>query len=220
MVNIPRPRANKGGVQKFMKKEIIKIFKMIDVVTEVGVRDVVILILAVFAGLRIGEIVRLNLHDVMDENGELDINIIDTKWGSNRVVYLWKSPSIFIRRWLTIRISQGAGSTDPLLVSYKKGNTPTRQRLTPVGITKKIKMYADKAKTKKPIVNMHMFRATHASDLRHIKGYDVFAIAERLGHRNISTTEIYIPSRGRVHKEYASLAAYWQDFNHVWDKKE
>ena len=72
------------------------------------------------------------------------------------------------------------------------------------------------ANIRKAKMHPHMFRATHCSDLRHIRGYDLPAIAERIGHKRIDTTDLYIPKRERIHKEYASLAAYWSDFHKVW----
>ncbi|MCP4259125.1 MAG: tyrosine-type recombinase/integrase [Planctomycetes bacterium] len=217
---IPRPKVRKGLVQKFTQAEILGLFAVVDIHTEKGLRDIVILILGVFCGLRISEIIKLNTNDIIDKDGSVEVNIIKTKHGANRVVYLWKSPSLFVMQWLTIRLSQGAGSSDPFLVAYRKGDNPTPSRLTPVGIDKLIKKYASDANTRKPVVTMHMLRATHATDLRHIRGYDIFAIMARMGWESMSTAEIYVTTRTRIHKEYPSLASYWRDFGHVWSIKK
>ena len=66
---------------------------------------------------------------------------------------------------------------------------------------------------------MHMFRASHAVDLRQIQGYDTPAIAERLGHANIQTTDRYISTRGRIHHTYPSLSVYWKDFATLWERR-
>lgn len=217
---IPRPKIRKGLVQKFTQADILSLFSAVDISTEKGLRDTVILILGAFCGLRISEIIKLNTNDIIDAGGSVDINIVNTKHGANRVVYLWKSPSLFIFQWLTIRLSQGARPSDPFLVAYRKGDTPTQIRPTQVGVGRLIKKYATIANIRKPAVTMHMLRATHASDLRHVRGYDVFTIADRLGHKDITTTGRYVPVRDRISKEYPSLASYWHDFNHVWPVKE
>lgn len=219
-VQILRPKTRRGTVQKFTQAEILGLFSAVNITTEKGIRDTVILILGAFCGLRIGEIIKLSLTDIIDTGkGAVDINVMG-KFDSPRIVYLWKSPSLFIMQWLTVRLSQGAGPSAPFLVAYRKSDAPRQSRPTPAGIDKLIKKYAVAARIKKPIVTMHMLRATHASDLRFIRGYDVLAISQRLGHKDISTTQIYIPVRDRISREYPSLASYWREFNHVWETKD
>ncbi len=215
---IPRPKIRKGLVQKFTKEEILKLFAVMDLYTEKGLRDINILILGAFCGMRISEIIKLNMDDIIDDGNAIDINIIG-KFDSPRTVYLWKSPSMFVRQWLAVRMSQGAGKNAPFLVSYRKGDNARTSRPAAPGIDTLLKKYAAIAGIRKQIVTMHMLRATHASDLRHIRGYDVFAIAERLGHKDTITTGRYIPVRDRISKEYPSLAVYWKEFNHIWEKK-
>lgn len=219
---IPSPKLSRKFVQKFSTEDVLAFFRAVNVATEKGLRDAVILILAAFCGFRVSEITSLNLNDIIDDGKSLDINVIDSKHNSNRVVYLWKAPSLFVRQWLTVRIAQNARACDPFLVSYRKSDKVkgTGKRLTSVSVNKLVKKYADMANIRKPRVHVHMFRATHASDLRSIEGYDIPAIAERLGHKHISSTDRYFPSRGRIHRKYRSLAAYWQGFTNLWARKE
>ncbi len=220
---IPRPKVSRKFVQKFSKEDVLGFFRSVDITTEKGLRDIVILILAAFCGLRVNEIIELSLNDIIDDGKSLDINVIDSKHNSNRVVYLWKAPSLFVRQWLSIRLAQGAKAGDPFLVSYWKNGKfrgDGTKRLTSVAIDKLIKRYAKMAGIRKARVHIHMFRATHASDLRYIRGYDIAAIAQRLGHKHISSTDRYLPSRERIHREYRSLAEYWQEFTNLWIKKE
>lgn len=219
---IPRPRVFKKFVQKFTKNEVLGFFRAIDILTEQGIRDAVVFILAAFCGLRINEIIKLTLDDIVDEDGFITVNIPETKHKSSRSVYLWKVPSVLLRKWFAIRMTQGARSDDPLLIQYYKSGRPREgfEGLSSVSIQKIAKKYARKAGIRKPRVHVHMFRATHASNLRYIKGYDIAAIAERLGHKNISSTDRYLPSRERIHKESRSLAEYWYEFATLWNKKD
>ncbi len=216
--NIPMPKTRKKLIPNFTKKEILRLFGAIDIATEKGIRDASILILGVFCGMRIGEIIGLNVNDIIDDGKNIGINIIETKSGS-RTVDLWKAPSLFIRQWMSIRLAQGAGKDAPFLIAYRKGDNARLRRPTPAGIDRFLKKLADAAGVKKPTIHMHMLRATHASDMRYIKGHDIFSIGKCLGHKFIGTTERYICDRDRKSKEYASLDAYWREFAHVWDEK-
>lgn len=221
--DIPRPKVATTFVQKLKREEILKLFGAINILTEKGIRDAVILILGVFCGFRAGEIIKLRVNDiVMDGDGPIDINVINEPKGEPREVYLWKVPSEIVKRWVVIRVNQGVRGDDALLVSYGKGDRLKGKQLNHSALDQLIKGLAKKAGVKrpKPGIKMHMLRATHASDLRQINGYDLPAIAQRLGHKSISTTDRYIPVRGRIHKEYRSLAAYWSAFPGVWKEKE
>lgn len=219
---IPRPKIARTFVQKFTKEDVLNFFRAVNITIEKGIRDMAIFIFGAFCGLRVSEIINLNLNDIIDDGQAIDINVIDSKHNSNRVVYLWKAPSLFIRQWLSIRLSQGAKAGDPFLVSYRKGGSARGdgERLSSVAIDKLVKKYAKVAAIRRARVHVHMFRATHASDLRFIRGYDIAAIAQRLGHKHISSTDRYLPSRDRIRHEYHSLAEYWQEFTNLWTRKE
>ncbi len=79
-----------------------------------------------------------------------------------------------------------------------------------------MKRLAEAARIRKTRVYAHMFRATHASDLRHVEGYDILAIADRLGHKNIATTNRYLPRRQRVPRKSRSLREYWLEWEQIW----
>jgi len=216
-VDIPRPKVWRKFVQKFSREDILKMFRTIDITAEMGIRNACVLILGAFCGLRAGEIVRLNLNDlVIDERGWAEINIIDTKHHGNRSVYLWKVPSVVLQQYFFLRLSQEAKGSDPYLITYKKGGYPKFNRLTNCVVEDIVRKLADDAGLRKAEIKPHMLRATHINDLRQIKGYDLPAIAERVGHQQIATTDRYIPRRERIHKEYRSLHEYWKDFGSLW----
>ena len=212
--NIPRPVLRKKLMLTFTRDEVLRFFRQCDITKEKGLRDVCILILAVFCGLRMNEIITTDLNDIIDNGKDIDINIQGKK-DHDRQVYLWKSPGLFIRQYLMIRISHGARGSDPFLVSYSKSKSKGR-RLTAASIDQLIKQLAEKAGIRKAEIHAHMFRATHANDLQHIKGYRLPAIQERLGWKDLSTAGRYLVRRERIHKEYNSLYEYWKGFNSLW----
>lgn len=213
---ITRIKVHRTFVQKFTREEILKLFAAMDPKTNKGLRDIVILILGVFCGLRISEIINLNWSDIVDTGGAITINIVKTKHESYREVDLWKAPSVFIRQWLTVRSQQTTEKDAPLIVWFRKGDNAIEKRITSAGMGKVLKKYAADVKIRKPRVHMHMLRATYASSLRHIDRCDSFCISDLLGHKDTNTTRRYIPDRGRINRIYPSLAVYWKEFNRLW----
>jgi integrase/recombinase XerD len=212
---IPRPRQRKRFIQFFTQSEVLKIFAAIDITREIRLRDAVIVILAVFGGLRVSEITNLTLQDIIDDGKSLDLQVTG-KFDKTRRLYLWKAPSEYIRRWISVRLSHHPRASDPLIVSYRRGGAVRGARMGISMLDRICKQHVAAAGIHKPKISMHMFRATHANDLRHVAGYDTPAIAERLGHASIATTNDYIATRGRIHRQYPSLAAYWKEFNLLW----
>lgn len=215
---IPTPIVRTTLIQSFSRDEIIRMFRRVDIYTAKGMRDNTILILLTFAGLRVGELCALRLSDLADDGDYINVHIPEDigKKGSSRVVDIWKAPSIFVRQWVAMRLSYGARADSKVLASFRKGDKPTGYNPTPRQVDRIVKNYAAAAGIRKARITSHMFRATHASDLRYIRGYDIAAIAERLGHRNISTTDRYLPQRGRLKNEYRSLREYWIDWEKIW----
>jgi integrase len=174
----------------------------------------VIIILGVFAGLRVGEISNLRLHDIVDHGKSVDINIPEDigKQEESRIIYLWKAPSMFVQRLMTIRLGHGAKESDTLIVTYRRWDKCVGKKMRSSNLDGLIKDLAEKAGIRKPRITMHMLRATHVEDLRRIQGYDIAAIAKRVGHKDISTTGRYMPDRERIRKTFPSLHVYWIDF--------
>ena len=213
--DIPRPRQSKKFIQYFTQTEVLKIFSAIDIRQEIGLRDAVIIMFAVFGGLRVSEITSLTFQNIIDEGKSLTLEVTG-KGDKTRRLYLWKVPSDYLRQWISVRLSQHPRASDPLIVSYRRGGVVRGARMGTPMLDRICKKYAAIAGIKRTKISMHMLRATHANNLRHIAGYDSSAIAERLGHVSIATTDRYIATRGRIHRQYPSLAAYWKEFNLLW----
>ncbi len=217
---IPRPIVRSRLVQSFTRDDVLRMFRQVDIYSEKGVRDGAILILLAFCGLRVGELTGLRLNDVKDDGTYIDILIPEDigKKGSSRTIDLWKAPSVFVRQWIAIRLGQGGVGRDPLFTSYRRNDMAIGNKLAARDVERLVKSIADAAGIRKPRITCHMFRATHGHDLRHVQGYDIAAIASRLGHKNISTTDRYLPKRGRIKKMYPSLREYWLEWERIWLK--
>ncbi len=215
---IPKPKVHRKFIQAFTKEERLRIFRQVDIWSEKGLRDTCILIVFCFCGLRVGEVCSLRINDIVDSGEHIDIQIPEDigKQGSSRVVDLWKAPSAFLRQWIGIRLSHGASGKDRVFVTYRKGDFVVGNPLTEKDVDRLIKRLVEKANIRKARAYSHMFRASHGGDLRYIDGFDIAAIAERLGHKNISTTDRYLPQRGRISRKYRSLREYWLEWERLW----
>lgn len=215
---IPRPRVKRRMMQYFTRNEVVAFFSACPVNTEKGIRDTCILIILAFAGLRVGELCGLRMSDIVDDGDYVDIMVPEDigKQGNYRTVDLWKTPTAFLRRWIAIRFTQGARIDDPLFISYRRGNTAVGNKLSGKDIDRLIKTLGETAGIRKTRIHSHMFRATHGSDLLFIIGFTIAAIAARLGHKNIATTDSYLPRRGRITQRYRSLRDYWLPWEKIY----
>jgi integrase/recombinase XerD len=214
---IPKPKIFSRRLQTFTREEVLNFFRAVDITTEKGLRDVCIFILAVFCGLRISELYRLRLGDIIEDEGAYDIAIPEDigKKHHSRTIWLWKSPSAFIRAYVTVRINHGAKINDTFFISYRFRRPSTRP-LDASALNLLLSTYAKRAGIRKTRITWHMFRATHANDLQHVEGFTLPAIMERLGWKDLSTAGRYLVRRERIHRLYQSLYQYWLEFNKLW----
>jgi site-specific recombinase XerD len=177
-----------------------------DVTTLIGLRDRAILELFFSTGMRLGELASLNRRDINLKTRELSIR---GKRGKVRVVFVSLRATDVIKRYLTSRADHLA----PLFVAHPgrlANSLPPGEkfRLSNSSIYKLVKRYARLA----GIVSdpsPHVLRHTFATDLLR-NGCDLRSVQEMLGHRNVSTTQIYThvthPELKRAHEKYHSFA--------------
>lgn len=214
---IPSPKVPPSRLQRLTQTEVYNIFKQVDITTPLGIRNVCILILTFFGGFRRSEVTDLNMESLICEKSNVEIDVIG-KFGVYRRIDFWKGPSVFLERWLHIRMANGAQPSDPYFIG--QSNRGLNDRLLPGEVNKIFQKYARLARVSRTKIHHHMGRTTHACDLRHIKGYDLFAIMGRLGHKDMNATLRYSPAGGRITKIYPNLSAYWSKFPFLWDQPE
>jgi site-specific recombinase XerD len=220
--DIRRPSSDNDPVLSFSRDEVLRLFGTLDVAIEKDLRDAVFLISGAFAGLRVGEIIKLNVEDISesDEGKHVFFTVRKTQKGRNRVVQIWEAPSIIVRRLLAARLGQGARKGDPLLVSYLKSGWPRERnrRITAKALDNLLKMLARTAGIRKPAINSHMLRISHLEALQACD-YDIPQIVEQLGWKCLDSVARYLIRRQKPRREYESLAEYWQDFTKTWTTK-
>jgi len=151
-----------------------------DLAKKHGLRDKAILELLYSAGIRVSELVNLELTDI---NIEEKVIRCFGKGSKERIVPVGDYVTEAIKEYLTVRKDFGKGFESSLFVT-QRGSKFTRQ-----GIWKILKQYAKKAGISKNVYP-HIFRHSFATHLLS-GGADLRSVQEMLGHANIITTQIY-----------------------------
>jgi site-specific recombinase XerD len=173
---------------KFLLEEELKILMEAPNTQRIrGLRDRAILEVLFSTGLRVSELVSLNRDQVNLGSGEFGII---GKGGRARVVFLSEKA----KTWLQKYFSERKDPYRPLFIRYsgpkaKEGLTEEKLRLTSRSIERMIDKYRKKAGILFRI-GPHVLRHSFASDLL-AHGADIRSVQEMLGHKNISTTQIY-----------------------------
>lgn len=151
-----------------------------------GIRDKAILEVLFSTGLRVSELTGLNIDKINFERREFGIT---GKGGRARVVFLSARSAEYLKKYLNERKDH----FKPLFIRHKGKVDVTmednKMRLTPRSVERLVKKYVHKMKL--PVeATPHTMRHSYATDLL-VAGADIRSVQEMLGHKNISTTQIY-----------------------------
>jgi len=173
---------------KFLESDDLeKLFQAVETKDIIGIRDRAILEVLFSTGLRVSELVGLNREQVNLDSGEFGVI---GKGGKARVVFLSKNAKDWLQKYFNLR-------KDPyraLFIRYsgpksREGLTDEKLRLSVRSIERMIDKYRKKAGILFRI-GPHVLRHSYATDLLS-HGADIRSVQEMLGHKNISTTQIY-----------------------------
>ncbi len=178
-------------------KEVVGMIEAADVSTPLGRRDRAILELFYASGLRLSELVGIDLEDL---NLSARVVRVAGKGGKERIVPFNNSTAKAIKAYLKHRggavpvppaakqrnrpaTSNQQPTTDPLFLNYRGGRLSTRS------VDRVVRRYAREAATRLG-VSPHALRHSFATHLLQA-GADLRAIQELLGHSRLSTTQRY-----------------------------
>ncbi len=162
-------------------EEVNQLLSQPDTTSYKGARDKAMLELLYATGIRVSEIIAIDVKDL-----DLDLGILTVKDNNigQRVIPIGNMAIDALTSYITTYISEDNFNEDePLFMNYS-GNRLTRQ-----GFWKIIKQYAKKANIDKSITP-HTLRHSFAVHLIE-NGADMKTVQEILGHSDISTTQIY-----------------------------
>jgi len=142
-------------------------------------RDYCILCLFLNCGLRISEMVGLNLTDIRQ-----DSLLIHGKGSKERIVYLNEASAAALNDWLLVRKSIAAIDKNAVFLSTR------RKRMSVDAVQMMVKKTLLRAGLDPSQYSPHKLRHT-AATLMLQNGVDVRTLQEVLGHENLNTTQIY-----------------------------
>ncbi len=142
-------------------------------------RDYLILTLFLNCGLRVSELVGINLSDIKD--GALTVT---GKGNKERTVFLNEACLSALDAYLKVRGKYASASEPALFVSEQK------RRIAAVTVKKLVQKHLREAGLDVTKYSAHKLRHT-AATLMYRNGVDVLTLKEILGHEQLNTTQIY-----------------------------
>ncbi len=144
-------------------------------------RDFCILTLFLNCGLRLAELVGLNLSDIHGDNSMT----VAGKGDKERKVYLNSSCMLAINNYLKVRPVDGVKDREALFISRNK------QRISRRSVQSIVENALEKSGLSDLGFSTHKLRHTAATLMYQYGDVDVLLLKEILGHENLSTTQIY-----------------------------
>ncbi len=183
-------KQERDGALTFLDaREFERMLKAADTSKTEGLRDRAIMETLFSTGMRVSEIVALNVADVTilatpRPTNMLELSIVG-KGKRVRTIFLSTRACDWIRAYLA---SRGLDDHKALFINSRTRD-PESRRLSPRAVELLVASYARAAGLSKR-VSPHTLRHTYATDLLS-RGADLRSVQELLGHRSVATTQIY-----------------------------
>lgn len=175
--DIDSPKLKKSLPKYLTLDESVQLLESVDGKNQE--RDYCILTLFLNCGLRISELVGLNLNDIQD-----DALRILGKGNKVRIVYLNEACKQALEQYLAVRRPITGRDKNALFLSTRN------ERISRSGVHALVKKHLAEAGLDATQYSSHKLRHT-AATLMLQNGVDVKAVQEVLGHDHLNTTEIY-----------------------------
>jgi len=184
LAKIPLPKARSKIISTFTEEQIDILLNMCQTSNGYGQRNLVILLLLLDSGIRVSELVNIELDDINIAEGY--IRIRRAKGGKERFVpigsvvqkYLWKYINTSRPQPLTQQITR-------LFLSAK--GLP----LTKSGIQQLLRRYGRRAGISAVRCSPHTLRHTFAKNYL-LNGGDIFSLQKILGHSSLASVRVYL----------------------------
>jgi len=201
-ITLPKSDKREKTLKFLNLEQIEKLLIAPNINTIIGLRDRAILETLFSTGLRIAELMALNRDQFVNIKNKKDLEItIIGKGDYPRTVYFSERALNWLKKYLETRKDK----KKPLFIHYRS-RIDAEPRLTNRSIERSVKKYATMAGI--PIFTTpHTIRHSYATDLLS-QGVDLRVIQEFLGHRSITSTQIYTHITNKrlrdIHRQFHS----------------
>lgn len=187
--NLDSPKTSRILPTVLTVDEVNKMLDSVDLTVKFGLRDRAILETMYASGLRVSEVITLEVNNIFFNDGFLRIF---GKGSKERIVPIGKSALEYIEKYFNNErnLVKNENSHNFVFLNFRG------RKMTRMSIWNIVKKYSAMAGIKKEI-HPHTLRHTFATHLLE-GGADIRIIQEMLGHSDISTTQIYT----HIDKEY------------------
>lgn len=176
--NLEAPKQKKSLPKYLTLEESIEFLKDID--GEFAARDYCIMTFFLNCGMRLSELVGLNLSDIREST-----MTVTGKGNKQRTIYLNEACLQALEAYVKQRPRDGVKDRDALFLSKRL------QRISPKTVQWIVHKNLARAGLGDRGLSTHKLRHTAATLLYQHGGVDVRVLQEILGHENLNTTEIY-----------------------------
>jgi integrase/recombinase XerD len=184
MAKIPIPKAEAKVVATFSEEQIRGLLGLCLASNGSRVRNTVILLLLLDCGLRVSELVGLELDDVRLSEGMLKVR--RAKGGKERYVPIGSVAQKALWKYIhTSRPEPVSKHVTGLLLNAKG------QPLTRNGVQQMLRRYGRRAGITGTRCSPHTFRHTFAKNYL-LNGGDIFSLQQILGHSSLASVRLYL----------------------------
>lgn len=183
MVHLDSPKLKKTLPKYLSVDESIRLLGAVD--GKFKERDYCMITLFLNCGLRLSELVSLNISAIKSDNR---ITVLG-KGNKERSIYLNSACVSALQAYLAVRPHDCVVDRDALFLSNRK------KRISPKTVQYVIKSYLDKIGLSGSGYSTHKLRHTAATLMYQSGNVDILSIKEILGHENLNTTQIYTHTR-------------------------
>lgn len=183
MTLISNPKVEKKLPKVVYNKELEELFKVPDINTPLGLRDLLILELLYSTGVRVSELVNIKISDISFNNKEISIF---GKGSKERIV-------LFGNRCEDILNDYIHNGRNKLVSKYTDDDCLLLSKTGRQMDQREVRYIIDDIVTKTGLkihISPHVLRHTFATDLLN-NGADLRSVQQLLGHESLSTTTIY-----------------------------
>ncbi len=178
------PKKDKEPPRIMDDEQVQRLLAVPNTHTLLGARDRAILELLYCTGLRISELVELNMDDI---DFLSDAVHVKTPGRKERVIPIWSSGIQSLQNYITLRNKRS--QSDPSFANRILFINKNGQRLSSRSVRRKMDKYLIKADLD-PSISPRTLRHSFAVNMLR-GGSDIHTVREMLGHQSLSTTRAY-----------------------------